>query len=60
MLLGTAIASVGTGDLDKLMAFVALRLVHDTVHLTLFLPFPDVSTEGADKYLGFIAYGMSN
>lgn len=56
MLLGTAIASVGTGDLDKLMAFVALRLVH----LTLFLPFPDVSTEGADKYLGFIAYGMSN
>ena len=44
------------GDLDMFVVFVVLCLVR----LPLFPPFPDVSTEGANKYIGFIAYAMAN
>jgi len=56
VLIGTVIASVGAGDLDKFAGFVGYFAWY--VYSCSFR-FPDVSTECADKFVGFVAYALS-
>jgi hypothetical protein len=53
LLIGTVIASIRARDLNKFVAFVGCFAWY-------VYPCSYVSTEGADKYLGFVVHTMSN